>query len=515
MDTSAASSPNTSATAGFEGDGYLGPKTILAPEECAEVAAYLARRDLPEPPDWEKARAVGERFLYELSTRREILEPVAELLGEDVVLWGVSSVEREPGHVHPWHSDIESCGPEGGFVSVWVGIENTTLDSSLQLVPGSHGYGLSVQEARQARHLGRDDGTAGAILELALQHDAHARVLVPELEDGQALFFDGRLWHGTDNRSNRVRTALLLQFAAADRAVRIPDWSELEWPFRFRDARPPAILVHGTGRSSANRLVAPPPVSASERSRLGTIVHTFRLPVDADMPDPWQPFPAFRRRTAVCADMACHASVLAGGHSAHAPHAHDEEEILVSLHGECELVIASGPDDPAPRLERLAPGSFVYYPAGQHHTIRNPGETPIAYLMLKWRSTAVPVDEPLATRVVRVDDSPADGADAFATKPLLDGPTRYLDTLHSHLSSLEPGAGYEPHSDDYDVAIVTLEGVVETLGRQVRPWSIVYYAAGEPHGMRNLGSEAARYLVFELHRSSRLADRLRRRLGRG
>jgi mannose-6-phosphate isomerase-like protein (cupin superfamily) len=447
--------------------------------------------------------------------RPEVLGPVVKILGENVVLWGVSAVTREPGRSHPWHSDIESSAQGGGFVSVWIGIENTSRDSSLGLLPGSHRYGQTVQEARVARGIHREDGTAASILEIARLHDAGAQVLVPDMNDGEAVFFDGRLWHGTDNSSGDTRTALLVQYAAADRPVHIPDWGELDWPFGFRPEQPEVLLVHGTGSGSTHRLASPPPVPPAGQSRMGTVVHTFRLPVDAGRREPWQPFPAFSGPTPVLADMSCHASVLDAGRSPHPPHAHDEEEILLSLHGEVELVIAERPSDPGPRIERLRPGSFVYYPAGQHHTIRNPGGAPVAYLMLKWRAPTVRSPTPLATELVRVGSaSLGDGAE-FSTSVLLDATTGCLDTLHCHLSLLAPGAGYEAHRDDYDVAIVTLDGTVETVGQRVPPWSIVYVGAGELHGMRNVGRRLARYLVFELHRSSRLADRLRRALPGG
>jgi hypothetical protein len=242
----------------FTRDGYLGPVSVLDADECRSVASYLRRRDLPEPPAWDKGRAVTEPLLYELATRLAILEPVAEVLGDDIVLWGVSVASREPGRIHPWHSDIESSAAGGGFVSVWIGIEGTTRHSSLQLIPGSHRYDESVQEARARRDVGRAESTAETTLALARGRDAKAELLVPGMSNGQAIFFDGRLWHGTDNRSSDVRHALLVQFAAADRAVGIPDWTELDWPFRFRaDVRPPVILVRGTGRGSTKQIAKP------------------------------------------------------------------------------------------------------------------------------------------------------------------------------------------------------------------------------------------------------------------
>jgi mannose-6-phosphate isomerase-like protein (cupin superfamily) len=40
---------------------------------------------------------------------------------------------------------------------------------------------------------------------------------------------------------------------------------------------------------------------------------------------------------------------------------------------------------------------------------------------------------------------------------------------------------------------------VETLGKTLGPGGSVYYAAGQSHGMRNVGKEAAKYLEFEFH----------------
>ena len=140
---------------------------------------------------------------------------------------------------------------------------------------------------------------------------------MPEMTDGDGIFFDGRLWHGTDNRSRSgERLALVLQFAAAELPVRIPDWSELDWPFRLRDepraARDPRTR-HRIAAGS-NTLVPPPPLPPADaslaqdrRSHVRPSARTIQ-----SRTKPWRPFPAFRGPTRTCADMSCHASVLAG-----------------------------------------------------------------------------------------------------------------------------------------------------------------------------------------------------------
>ncbi len=489
-------------TASFATAGYLGPVPVFTPAECRRIAGYLRREDTPAPATWSKGRAVHERFLYDLATRPALLDRVAALLGDEVVLWGASAVARNPGQVHPWHSDIESCAPEGGFVSAWVGIEHTSRDSALQVITRSHRLGRSVQEARAAIGMSRDQATPDALLALVRTEEPGAELVVPDMGNGDALLFDGRLWHGTDNRNRSgTRVALLLQYAAASRPVRIPDWSQLDWPFRLRqEPRPPVVLVRGSHDGGPNRVVPPPPPS-TVRPMIETAIHTFALPLgDGEPTKPWHAFPAFSGPTRTCGDMSCHASVLVGGHVPHPPHSHVEEELLIPLHGEVELTIASGPADAAPRTERLRPGSFVYYPAWQYHTIRNPGTSPVGYLMFKWRAPLTHAPAPLGTGVHRFGDAaaPAD-APPFWLHRVFEGPTGCLGKLHAHLTALAPGAGYEPHRDAYDVAIVTLEGTVETLGQRVERMSVIYYGAGELHGMRNVGAGPARYLVFEFH----------------
>ncbi|HEX6107604.1 MAG TPA: cupin domain-containing protein [Gemmatimonadales bacterium] len=514
--------------ASFARDGFFGPFRLFTAAECERIAGYLSREDHPPAPDWHKGRAATERFLYELATTPALLRLVTALLGEHVVLWGVAGVRRRPGAVHPWHSDIESCDPEGRFVSAWIGIEHTSRESALQLLTRSHRMGMTVQEARHARGWPREGTDPERMLALVRETEPEAALVQPDMTNGDALLFDGRLWHGSDNtRKEGRRLALLLQYAAADQPVRIPDPTRRDWPFRsFSTPLPPVILVSGSGNGGGvNRLVPPPAPDGAVRPAVSTVIHRFVLPAAPE--EPWTRVPAFRGPTRTLARMACHASVLAPGHSPHLPHAHGDEELLIPLRGDVELVIARAPDDPAPKIEPLGPGAFVYYAAGQHHTIRNSGTEPAAYVMFRWHGPPVEGGPAMDTAIVRYVQEPADaGQAATRRQALLRGPTGCLGQLRSHLTVLQPGAGYEPHVDAYDVGIVLLSGRVETLGEEVAPPAVVYYAAGEPHGMRNVGDEPARYLVFEFRGPgasrpapassllTRLASRVRRLAGR-
>jgi len=236
---------------------------------------------------------------------------------------------------------------------------------------------------------------------------------------------------------------------------------------------------------------------------LASWIYKIELPPGHEDPKEWRPYPLFRGRSRQLEDFGCHFSVLSPGSIPHPPHEHAEEEILIMLSGEADLLIGMGGSSPSLIRHRLRPGSFVYYPAYQPHTLHNSGPQETVYLMFKWRSSlnnnakslpAVPVQ---FLSGETLPDNPS--GRIFFAKRVLEGNTRYLRKLHSHVTTLLPGGGYHPHADPYDVAILMLQGTVESLGRRVDPLSIIYYASGDQHGIRNVGVTPAVYLVFEFH----------------
>lgn len=482
----------------FREDGYLGPLRLFTPAEWRRIAHHVTDGSHPPPAGWNKGRAVTDPLMHWLATRPPLLSLMTRLLGEDVVLWGVNVIRRKPGQTHPWHTDIESSAPDGGFVSVWVGVEHTCRGSALQVIRRSHRLGITIQEAAARRRVGRGDTSAETALRWARQIDPLAVLVEPELADGDALVFDGRLWHGSHNARRRTRTALLLQYAAASVPVRRPDFSTLEWPFRFFDEPPPVILVHGTAPEGVNQ-VAPSP-DAQGSHMIASSVHQLALPLAEDPEKGWKPYPIFRGPTPLLEGMGCHVSVLSPGHSPHPPHVHPEEELLIVLDGEAEIVLADDPSGGNARRERLRAGSFSYYPSGQHHTLRNPGTAPVTYLMFKWIAAPSGAPRPLGTRVFHTASiEPEVGHTGFGAMGLFEQATGCLGRLHSHVSVVMPGGGYDSHADAHDVALVVLRGRIETLGETVGPRGVVYCGAGTPHGLRNTGGEPARYLVFEFH----------------
>ncbi len=237
------------------------------------------------------------------------------------------------------------------------------------------------------------------------------------------------------------------------------------------------------------------------RSSLVSRVYPLRIPLPAAGEAGWKPYPLFTMTTSNMQNLSCHASVLNRNHSPHSPHAHDEEEILVLLRGDIDLILPDRQESAVNQRVHLKQGEFVYYPAYFAHTLQTTSEGPANYLMFRWRGDRTKNKSPLAFRHFSLFESNNGSRikDVFCSRLIFEGPTAYLRKLHCHTSTLTPGAGYDLHRDEYDVAIIVLEGTVKTLGKQVGPHGVIFYRAGEPHGMSNTGSSIAKYVVFEFH----------------
>jgi quercetin dioxygenase-like cupin family protein len=194
--------------------------------------------------------------------------------------------------------------------------------------------------------------------------------------------------------------------------------------------------------------------------------------------------------------LSCHVSRLSGGASPHDPHIHKEEEVLIMLRGKMDIILPG-------QTVAVKKGDFLYYPSGLAHTLRAGAGGDAEYLIFKWSALSKRGDTGPGFDVFALPEIP-DLRDGFARADIFDVPTLYLRKLHCHISRVGPGAGYEPHSDHYDVAMVVLEGELETLGRKAGPHDVIFYAPGEAHGIKNTGDGPVSYLVFEFHANNRI-----------
>jgi len=91
---------------------------------------------------------------------------------------------------------------------------------------------------------------------------------------------------------------------------------------------------------------------------------------------------------------------------------------------------------------------------------------------------------------------------AGSTRKFFQAPTGLLEELECHVTTLNPGQKpHPPHQHPEEELFIIKEGTVEVLigdeRKQVGAGSVVFAAANQPHGIRNVGATAATYHVIK------------------
>jgi len=80
-------------------------------------------------------------------------------------------------------------------------------------------------------------------------------------------------------------------------------------------------------------------------------------------------------------ELECHVTTLNPGQDPHPPHQHPEEELYIIKEGTVEVLING-------ERKQVGSGSVVFAAANQLHGIRNVGQTPATYHVIKWKAPA-------------------------------------------------------------------------------------------------------------------------------
>lgn len=83
--------------------------------------------------------------------------------------------------------------------------------------------------------------------------------------------------------------------------------------------------------------------------------------------------------TATLDELEIHITTLDKGESPHAPHQHPDEELVIIKEGTVESLVNG-------ELKRVGPGSIIFQAANQMHSIKNVGDGPATYHVIKWNS---------------------------------------------------------------------------------------------------------------------------------
>jgi hypothetical protein len=144
----------------------------------------------------------------------EILDMVEQLIGPDLILWGVT-IFGKPAHdgkATPWHQDGDYYPIEPlETLTVWISLDGSTPEQGcMRYIPGSH-----LNHRIFSHHFDhRGDYTLAQVIDDGQVDLDCARDIV--LEAGQISLHDVYLVHGSEsNRSNKRRMGLVLRILPA------------------------------------------------------------------------------------------------------------------------------------------------------------------------------------------------------------------------------------------------------------------------------------------------------------
>jgi non-heme Fe2+,alpha-ketoglutarate-dependent halogenase len=199
--------------------GYLMPFQGLDPAETRELRAFFdgvlaAFIELGRGSYSINTAHLRFRRIYELVQHPNLVGPVADLLGPNVVCWGSHFFCKMPhdGKRVPWHQDSTywPLSPTK-TVTVWLAIDDADpQNANMKFIPRSHLHGLIDYDQTH---------DADTVLDLAVKNphtygDAEIDVTLPA---GQFSIHSDLLLHGSEaNESERRRCGLTIRYAAAE-----------------------------------------------------------------------------------------------------------------------------------------------------------------------------------------------------------------------------------------------------------------------------------------------------------
>jgi quercetin dioxygenase-like cupin family protein len=243
-----------------------------------------------------------------------------------------------------------------------------------------------------------------------------------------------------------------------------------------------------------------PPASTPPKPVLGSTVFPWSE-------TPTRPTPVGERRdvadnpTTTLAVFECHISTLNPGQASHLPHRHATEELIIVKEGTLEVHVNG-------RTETAGPGSTLFYASMDPHAVRNLTAQRATYFVVNLATaatyaTSIATEPVLSSAVFPWDRLTARPTPVGERRDVLDGRTRTLVNLETHVTNLRPGEpNHAPHRHPDDEVVLLREGTLEVNinGRlqQAGPGSVLFFASNDLHGMRNVGSTPASFHIIRM-----------------
>ena len=196
----------------YDERGFVFPLRVLAGDQAKYLRAQLEEfeKSLEDGSVFQYNTNFVLPFLNDLTKETSITDKVAEILGEDLLVWGCSLFikEAKSSSYVSWHQDLHYWGlDEDDQVTAWVALSPATQESGcMKFVPGSH------KAIVQHNDTFAEDNLLSRGQEIAVDVDEKDAVAI-ELQPGEMSLHHGRLFHGSGpNQSDDRRIGVAIRY---------------------------------------------------------------------------------------------------------------------------------------------------------------------------------------------------------------------------------------------------------------------------------------------------------------
>ena len=205
-----------SVRASFERDGYVFPLEVMTSARAAEYRAMFEAAEAASAHDAVASRIVKQcastvlPFVDEIMRLPSVVEPVASILGDDLIVMGANFFVKEPATPAfiSWHQDLTYWGyDDTSEVTAWVALTAATpANGCMRFVPGSHRELVEHSDTFDPSNmLSRGQ-------QIAVDVD-EADAVDAALRPGEMSLHHGHLFHASNpNTSDDRRIGLALRF---------------------------------------------------------------------------------------------------------------------------------------------------------------------------------------------------------------------------------------------------------------------------------------------------------------
>ncbi len=244
----------------FHTDGYVFPIDVLEASEVADLRSQLETFEASQGGHLEATQRNKSHLLFkwvdDLIRDPRILDPVSELIGEDLLCWNTLFWIKEAGSGSfvSWHQDTRYWGLSSEkVVTAWLALSPARIENGcMRVLPGTHAGDVMAHEDRYDENNMLTRGQ-----EISEGVDEGAAIHMP-LEAGQMSIHNYRLAHasGPNNGADR-RIGLSMHFMPPDTAQIVGEWDSAALvrgrddyrhfeptPVPAQDFDPPAVAFH-------------------------------------------------------------------------------------------------------------------------------------------------------------------------------------------------------------------------------------------------------------------------------